>query len=211
MILTTSNCDSIFFNSDLFQEANNSLFGINPVVEIRIKGSINCCGEKFNKLVLPPINYLPKTADTVLPSDFDPMWTKFEGGVYGITLELKYQNGTIKIDSGCIFIPCEITCQIVSEILKDFKSDIYLKYDILLKAGNCGDCNCDRMCALFEELKKELPKKAKVCCKKKKQCKCDHDCDCYPKLPGLEYNECPSDCDCQGKPLITYEKPCSTC
>ena len=80
-------------------------------------------------------------------------------GVYNIKLKYIKTDGSYIEESQCSFIDCGLKCKIAS-LLDDYvdsmnpeiNKDLYLQYFALIESGNCGGCNCEELCIIYDNI-----------------------------------------------------------
>lgn len=82
--------------------------------------------------------------------------SSFTNGIYTATITYTQNNNSTIVESSCLFVDCDIKCR-VAEKLDTLKTEslLHIIYFALLQASNC-DCQCSKLCALYEELLVEL-------------------------------------------------------
>lgn len=81
-------------------------------------------------------------------------------GIYTVNIKIINPDNSYLIQEICIFVDCNIKCQIAQLLDKLIKDDVttnnlYLIHYALINASNCG-CNCEEMCDIFKYLTEEL-------------------------------------------------------
>ena len=91
----------------------------------------------------------------ILPASFNSI--NLIDGVYKIKIKYTLLDGSTIEESQCFFADCTIKCKIAALLEKALEDntlnkDLYLSYLALSNSNNCGGCNCDDMCLLYENM-----------------------------------------------------------
>lgn len=121
---------------------------------------IDCCCEGTKKLVLWQNDVVSDDVDVdeivITPEMLGE--TTLPNGVYKFTLEIvTLSNGSKTTEFKCAFVDCDLNCRTV-EALVDFNDGLRarLYYEALQTLGECSECDCDKYCTLFNDLKRIL-------------------------------------------------------
>lgn len=73
-------------------------------------------------------------------------------GVYAINLVTETKDGIKTTERACVFVDCQIKCDLISAMAKDPTSDLHHYYEAIKYAEECPDCECEKACVLYKEL-----------------------------------------------------------
>jgi len=81
-------------------------------------------------------------------------------GIYGVTIEAEYEDGSIITEQACAFVSPIIKCKIPG-LIADGDYDAHMLYEGIIKSVECTtvDCDCEIACGLLSMLVEKLNQK----------------------------------------------------
>lgn len=153
---TTLTCTDITITSDVLSVSN---------LEQKVYVYTNCeTTPTYQKVLTAPFTSTISITSTSITS-----LDSFSTGVYKIEMVIKKSDGSYHKESQCRFIDCdEMECRVITDF--EAKPENALLYQALKAFSACPQCDCSKICKIYNEL---IPEDTNECgCNESSMCSC---------------------------------------